>query len=182
MKRTSVRAVFLDRDGVLNRSVIREGKPYPPASVSEVEILPGVGEALQKLKEAGFMTIMATNQPDVARRTQTLEAVKEINAFLTAVLELDDTMVCLHDDEDACRCRKPLPGLLIAAAEKHGVDLSASFMVGDRWRDIDAGSSAGCKTILIEYGYDERAPSSPPDLKVKSLLEAAIWIVNNQNL
>lgn len=182
MRKASLRAVFLDRDGVLNRPVVRDGKPYPPASVSEVEILPGVGEALQKLKKAGFMTVVATNQPDVARGTQTREAVEEINDFLTAELGLDETMVCYHDNKDACRCRKPLPGLLVSAAEKHGIDLSASFMVGDRWRDIDAGSAAGCRTILIEYGYAERAPSSPPDLKVKSLLEAARWIVSNQNL
>lgn len=182
MRRTVLRAVFLDRDGVLNRSVVRDGKPYPPVSVSEVEILPGVGEALQKLKKAGFMTIVATNQPDVARGTQTREAVEQINDFLMAELELDETMVCYHDTKDACRCRKPLPGLLVAAAEKHGIDLSASFMVGDRWRDIDAGNSAGCITILIEYGYTERAPSIPPDLKAKSLLEAAQWIINNQNL
>lgn len=182
MRRTSQRAVFLDRDGVLNRSVVRDGKPFPPASVSEVEILPGVGEALQKLKKAGFMTIVATNQPDVARGTQSREAVEEINDFLMAELDLDETMVCYHDNKDACRCRKPLPGLLVAAAEKYGIDLSASFMVGDRWRDIDAGSSAGCRTILIEYGYAERAPSIPPDLKAKSLLEAAKWIINNQNL
>ena len=111
MRRTSLRAVFLDRDGVLNRSVVRGGKPYPPASISEVEILPGVGEALQKLKKAGFMTIVATNQPDVARGTQTREAVEQINDFLMAELELDETMVCYHDNKDACRCRKPLPGI-----------------------------------------------------------------------
>ena len=173
-----MRAVFLDRDGVLNRSVVKDGKPYPPASVSEVEILPGVGEALQKLRKAGFMTIVATNQPDVARGTQTREAVEQINTFLMAELELDETMVCYHDDKDACRCRKPLPGLLAAAAEKHGVDLSASFMVGDWWRDIEAGNSAGCTTILIEYGYAERDPSIPPDLIVSSLAEAVDWILD----
>ncbi len=173
-----MRAVFLDRDGVLNRCVVRDGKPYPPASVSEVQILPGVGEALLKLRKAGFMTIVATNQPDVARGTQTREVVEQINTFLMAELELDETMVCYHDDKDACRCRKPLPGLLVAAAEEHGVDLSASFMVGDRWRDIDAGNSAGCRTILIECGYAERAPSISPDLIVRSLAEAVDWILD----
>jgi D-glycero-D-manno-heptose 1,7-bisphosphate phosphatase len=174
---TLVRAVFLDRDGVLNRAVVRDGRPCPPASTSELEILPAVDEALLKLKEAGFMTIVVTNQPDVARGTQTRTAVEEINTFLMDRLAIDAIMICYHDDQDACRCRKPLPGLLLMAAAKYGIDLGASFMVGDRWRDVEAGNGAGCRTILIDYAYGERAPSSPPDLRVASLLEAAIWII-----
>ena len=177
MTGTHLRAVFLDRDGVLNRSVLRDGKPHPPASALEIEILPAVDEALQKLTNAGFMIIVVTNQPDVARGTQTRKAVEEINTFLMDRLPIDEIMVCYHDDREACRCRKPLPGLLLAAAEKYGIDLGGSFMVGDRWRDMEAGSRAGCKTVFIDYAYAERVPSRPPDLKVNSLLEAALWII-----
>jgi transaldolase len=171
------RAVFLDRDGVLNRSVVRGGKPFPPASVEELEILPGVPEALRKLKESGFLLIGATNQPDVARGTQSREVVEKINMALLNALPLDEILVCYHDDSDNCRCRKPRPGLLIEAAQKYSVRLEASFMVGDRWRDIEAGRNAGCRTVLIDYGYMEKHPGNPPDLTAFSLMGAVDWIL-----
>jgi D-glycero-D-manno-heptose 1,7-bisphosphate phosphatase len=173
------RAVFLDRDGVLNASVTKDGKPYPPASPEEVVILPGVGEALHALKQAGFLTIVVTNQPDVARGTQRREVVERINRHLASALELDAFRVCYHDNADQCDCRKPLPGLLTAAAADHGIDLARSYMVGDRWRDIEAGRLAGCTTIFIDYAYDEKQPPNPPDKRVGSLLEAARWILDN---
>ena len=166
------RAVFLDRDGVINRAVMRAGKPYPPASLGEVEILPGVLGALTALRDAGFMLIVVTNQPDVARGTTSRAVVEEINTHLAGHLPIDEFRTCYHDSGDGCDCRKPLPGSLVAAAKQHGIDLGNSYMVGDRWRDVEAGRHAGCKTIFIDYGYDEKQPEST-DLCVRSLGEAA---------
>jgi D-glycero-D-manno-heptose 1,7-bisphosphate phosphatase len=166
------RAVFLDRDGVLNRALERDGKPYPPRNPEELEILPGVPEALALLKARGFLLIVVTNQPDVARGTLPRELLDAIHARLTAELPLDDIFICPHDDADACACRKPKPGLLLEAASKHGIDLASSFMVGDRWRDIDAGHAAGCTPILIDYQYRERPPAREPAARVRSLLDA----------
>ena len=171
------RAVFLDRDGVLNRAFVREGKPYPPAAVGEMEIVPGARECLLELKRLGFLLIVVTNQPDVARGRQTREAVEQMHRRLLENLSLDDILTCYHDDGDGCLCRKPRPGLLIEAARKHGLELKESFLIGDRWRDMDAGRAAGSKTILIDYRYRERGPSEEPDARVYSLEEAVAWIV-----
>ncbi|MEX3916226.1 D-glycero-alpha-D-manno-heptose-1,7-bisphosphate 7-phosphatase [Paraburkholderia sp. BR10872] len=166
------RAVFLDRDGVINRSVVRDGKPYPPSSVAETEILPGVADALVSLRGAGYLLIVVTNQPDVVRGTTSKAAVEAINDHLNAHLALDEFRTCYHDSGDECDCRKPRPGSLLSAAAQHSIDLARSYMVGDRWRDIEAGTRAGCKTIFIDYGYEEKQPESP-DFTVTSLLEAS---------
>ncbi len=165
------RAVFLDRDGVINRAIVRDGMPFPPANLDELEILPGVPEALQKLHDGNYLLIVVTNQPDVARGTAKKEHVEQMNAHLFNMLSLDDIKTCYHDSGDGCLCRKPLPGALIEAAKEHHIDLSKSFMVGDRWRDIEAGQSAGCKTFFINYRYAEKQPETP-DFIVSSLLEA----------
>lgn len=166
------RAVFLDRDGVINRAYVRKGRPYPPAGLAEIEVLPGVAQALTELREAGFMLIVVTNQPDVARGNTSREVVEEINNYLAERLAIDEFRVCFHDNSDACECRKPLPGALLAAAKIHDIDLVQSYMIGDRCRDTEAGQKAGCKTIFIDYGYAEKQPESV-DYRVKSLLEAA---------
>ena len=171
------RAVFLDRDGVLNRAIIRNGKPYPPASLEELEILPGVPEALALLKAAGFLLIVVTNQPDVARGAATRATVDSIHSFLQTQLSLDEFRVCFHDDQNNCDCRKPAPGLLLSAASEHGIDLGASFLVGDRWRDIEAGHRAGCSTLLLDYNYVEPI-TIEPSARVKSLIQAADWILH----
>jgi D-glycero-D-manno-heptose 1,7-bisphosphate phosphatase len=164
------RAIFLDRDGVINRASVRDGKPYPPSCLEEVEILPGVAPALKKLHDANYLLIVITNQPDVARGTALKEEVEQINAYLLAQLPIDTFKTCYHDAEDCCQCRKPLPGALLEAAEEYQIDLSQSFMVGDRWRDIEAGASAGCKTFFINYRYNEQQPETP-NFIVSSLLE-----------
>jgi D-glycero-D-manno-heptose 1,7-bisphosphate phosphatase len=174
------RAVFLDRDGVLNAAVVRDGKPYPPDCVAAVKILPGVCRALHELKRAGFAAIVVSNQPDVARGTQRREIVEEINSHLAAQLPIDQFATCYHDDGDGCECRKPRPGLLLRAAEERDIDLGASFMVGDRWRDVDAGRRAGCKTVLLDYGYAERGPAAAPDATFTSLAEASQWILQHE--
>ena len=172
----SARAVFLDRDGVLNRALVRDGRPYPPAGVGELEVLPGVAEALAALRQAGYLLVVVTNQPDVARGTQPRAAVEAIHRELLARLPLDEVRCCFHDDADGCACRKPRPGLLQEAARDRHVDLAASFMVGDRWRDTEAGAAAGCRTIFIDHGYQERRPDRC-DARVASLAEAAAWIL-----
>ncbi|SPE40402.1 D,D-heptose 1,7-bisphosphate phosphatase [Candidatus Sulfopaludibacter sp. SbA3] len=171
------RAVFLDRDGVLNRAIVREGKPYPPASLAELEIVEGAAEDLARLKQLGFLLLVVTNQPDVARGTQTRETVDSLHRVLQGALPIDEFLVCDHDDADACACRKPRPGLLFQANDRMGVDLHRSFLIGDRWRDIDAGRAAGVRPVLIDFGYRERGPSLPPDARVASLPEAIDWIV-----
>lgn len=171
------RAVFLDRDGVLNEAELRDGKPYPPAAVEDVRIAADARAALQQLKALGLVLIVVTNQPDVARGSQTAETVEAIHRRLAEALPVDDFLSCFHDDRDACACRKPKPGLILAGAQRHGVDPARSFLVGDRWRDVEAGQAAGCRTVWIDRGYRERGPSPPADARVASLGEAAAWIV-----
>jgi D-sedoheptulose 7-phosphate isomerase len=173
------RAVFLDRDGVINRAIVRDGKPFPPSGMHDFELLPEVASSLSALKAHGFALYVITNQPDVSRGTQSRETVENIHQTLSSSLPIDDIFVCYHDDNDDCACRKPLPGLLLEARSKHNIDLSRSFVVGDRWRDIDAGHNAGCKAVLIDYGYRERAPARPPEATVRSLREAADWIISS---
>lgn len=170
-------AVFLDRDGVLTRALVRDRKAYAPVTPAEMELDPDAPAALARLKAAGFLLVVATNQPDVARGITRREDVEAMHATLRAALPLDGCFICYHDDQDACGCRKPLPGMLLQAAAEHGIDLSQSYMIGDRWRDIDAGAAAGCRTIWIDRGYDERAPAHMPDARVATLASAADWIV-----
>ena len=171
-QREQTRAVFLDRDGVLNRVIVRDGRPYPPRDLGELEILPGVADSVKSLKDAGFKLLVITNQPDVVRGTALKETVEEINSFLMKELDLDGFATCYHDDADNCECRKPKSGALLELAKKFSIDLNKSYMVGDRWRDIEAGAGAGCKTLFIDYGYFEEQPKSPTYI-VKSFNEAA---------
>jgi D-glycero-D-manno-heptose 1,7-bisphosphate phosphatase len=170
------RAVFLDRDGVLNKAFIRNGKPFSPDTVDEMVIVPDAAQALNRLRQHGFRLIVATNQPDIARKRLTREQVDAMNGRLRSNLPLDAVEVCPHDDADNCDCRKPKPGLLLNAAKRDGIALDESFMVGDRYRDIEAGHSAGCRTILIGDGYGETFKAQP-DAKFATLSEAADWIL-----
>lgn len=172
-------AVFLDRDGVINRTAVRDNVPYPPNSVDVVELLPGVPQALARLAAAGYPLIVVTNQPDVARGTQTRAAVERINQFLLDTLPLSAVYVCFHDNADKCECRKPMPGMLLQAAREHDLDISASYMVGDRWGDVEAGRAAGCKTILIELSYSQ-GHRCTPDARVADLSKAADLILAAQ--
>jgi D-glycero-D-manno-heptose 1,7-bisphosphate phosphatase len=174
------RAVFLDRDGVINRPLVRDGLPYPPQSRDEFELLPGVVTACSSLKQAGYLLIVATNQPDVGRGTLTVEVVNSIHQRMQEELPLDEVMVCLHAGESfgqSCSCRKPQPGMLFQAAKKWDIDLAHSFMVGDRWRDVDCGVAAGCRTIFIDWGYAE-ALKQQPDFHAADLAGAAQIILS----
>lgn len=160
---------------MLNRALVREGKPHPPASVVELEMVEGAAEACAALRAAGFALVVVTNQPDIARGTKTSEEVEAIHRQLRRHVDVDDVYVCPHDDSDGCGCRKPAPGMLTTAAREHGLDLAASYMVGDRWRDIEAGRRAGCRTVFVDRGYTERRPEAP-DATVTGLAGAARWI------
>ncbi|MBV8944909.1 MAG: HAD-IIIA family hydrolase [Solirubrobacterales bacterium] len=170
-------AAFLDRDGVLNRPIIRSGRPYPPESVAELSVLPGVVDACREMCAAGLTLVCVTNQPDIARGTQDRATVSAINDRLRELLALHEVVICPHDDEDGCLCRKPLPGMILDAARRHDLDVSHSVTVGDRWRDVEAGRAAGTWTVFIDRGYDERPPVHP-DLTVKELEEAIPWIID----
>jgi D-glycero-D-manno-heptose 1,7-bisphosphate phosphatase len=171
------RAVFLDRDGVLNEPIVKNGKPYPPAGLQDLVICEDAPEACSALRDAGFVLVVVTNQPDVARGVQNPDVVANINREIAKAIHLDEFRTCYHDDGDNCHCRKPKPGLLLAAAEDLLIDLGKSFMVGDRWRDIDAGTAAGCRTVLIDRGYTE-GKTIRADFTAQSLKEAADWILN----
>jgi transaldolase len=169
-------AIFLDRDGVIVDAIVREGKPYPPQSLPEMRIATDARAALAELKAAGFLLIVVSNQPDVARGIQDRREIERMNAALHTELPIDDILTCYHDDADGCSCRKPRPGLLSEACTRFAIDREASFLVGDRWRDIEAGQAFGCSTIWIKRGYAERGPAQPPTAQVQSLGEAASWI------
>jgi D-glycero-D-manno-heptose 1,7-bisphosphate phosphatase len=163
-------AVFLDRDGVVDEAIVRDGRPLPPTTVGEVVIPDGVHEACRRLSDAGALLVLVTNQPDVARGVTTRQAVDAINAHLANELGLDAVYVCPHDDRHNCACRKPAPGLILDAADDWGVDLARSLMVGDRWRDIEAGRRAGVTTVWMRSDYSEPPPVAP-DHVVDRLLD-----------
>jgi len=175
------RAIFLDRDGVLNRAVVKNGKPYPPATVEEFEILPGVAEALGRLSRAGFLLIVATNQPDVMSGKQQREVVEAMHKKLRDVLSLDDIKVCYELDSPTSTCFKPKPGMLLEAAREWNIDLGRSYMVGDRWRDVGAGKRAGCVTIFIDRGYAEPLTETPDAICV-DLPQAADFILKHASV
>lgn len=154
-------AVFLDRDGTLNKALVREGRPYPPGSVDELELMEGVSVWLPHIKSAGYLLLMVTNQPDVARGKVTRKDVQQINDHLSKLLGLDDVFVCWCIEGVDCPCYKPKPGLLIEAAKRYNIDLGKSYMVGDRWRDVAAGKAAGCTTIWLKSDYAEMEPELP---------------------
>tara|TARA_Y100000590_G_scaffold349047_1_gene400398 strand:+ start:5319 stop:5852 length:534 start_codon:yes stop_codon:yes gene_type:complete len=172
------KAIFLDRDGVINECFINNGKPIAPLSLKELKILPGVEESVLKIKKLNFLCLVATNQPDVSRGKIKKETVIEMNNFLKKKIKFDDVFVCFHNDEHMCNCRKPEPGLLLDASKKWNINLKQSYMIGDRWKDIQAGKKVGCKTIFIDYNYNEKKPYNP-DFTVKSLVNAVNIIEEN---
>jgi D-glycero-D-manno-heptose 1,7-bisphosphate phosphatase len=157
------RAVFLDRDGVLNAPVIRDGLPYPPQTIEEFQVYPDAPEACALLRNAGFLLVVVTNQPDVGRGTQSLEVVGKMHALLTQKVPMDRIEICTAPDDKSpgAERRKPAPGMLVDAAKALDIDLARSYMVGDRWRDIDCGQAVGCTTIFIERNYDEKLRQRP---------------------
>jgi D-glycero-D-manno-heptose 1,7-bisphosphate phosphatase len=177
----SRRAVFLDRDGVLNRAVIRDGLPFPPANIDELELYPAVVEGCAQLKKAGFRLIVITNQPDVGRGRQSRTSVEAMHARLRQdISALDGFEVCYHAGArhgEPCDCRKPKPGMLLRAAASFQVDLERSFVIGDRWRDIDCAHAAGCRAVFIDHGYRETLREKP-EFTVATFREAVATILH----
>lgn len=171
------RAVFLDRDGVLNESEVRNGRPYAPTAVENFHVLPEAPAAVVALREAGYLAIVVTNQKDIGEGRTPWSVYQEMTDLLRAAIPLDDILVCTRVDE--CDCYKPNPGMLLEGAARHQVDLSNSVMVGDRWRDIGAGHAAGCRTVFVDRNYDEPLRHTP-DAIVKDVAEAAQWILRNR--
>jgi D-glycero-D-manno-heptose 1,7-bisphosphate phosphatase len=159
------RAVFLDRDGVLNKAIVRNGRPYSPIHIDEFELHEGAATGCARLKAANFLLVVITNQPDVGRGTQSREAVEAMHSKLrSAIPSIDRTEVCYHAGEDygePCECRKPRPGMILRAAADLNIDLPRSYVIGDRWRDIDCARAAGCRAIFIERGYQESLREAP---------------------
>jgi D-glycero-D-manno-heptose 1,7-bisphosphate phosphatase len=179
------RAVFLDRDGVINKPVIREGRPYPPAVARDFEFYDDVIAGCARLDAAGYLLVVVTNQPDVARGTQTQAVVEAMHrTMLEALPQIARVEVCWHagaDRGDPCDCRKPAPGMVLCAANALGIDLTESFLVGDRWRDVDCGRAAGCRTVFIDRNYSEQL-RQPPDWAVKSFGQAVEVILRTAGL
>jgi D-glycero-D-manno-heptose 1,7-bisphosphate phosphatase len=172
------RGVFFDRDGVLNRAIVRAGKPYPPSSLAEMELEAEAAETASALRKLGLTLLVVTNQPDVARGTQQKERVEEINAYLRQTLRLDAVYTCYHDSGDGCQCRKPLPGMLQQGATEWQLDLPRSFLIGDRFKDIEAGLNAGCTTILLDRQYAE-PETAQPHYRISSLSQM-VSIIRDQ--
>lgn len=170
-------AIFLDRDGVLNDVVWRDGKPASPRSAAELRIADGAVEAVSAFRASGYLTFVVTNQPDVRRGKMTAEALNQVHAALTDVLPVDEVRACLHDDVDQCDCRKPRAGMLFDLAARWGIDLSSSWMVGDMDRDVQCGRAAGTGTVLLARPYNSGAGA---DVVVSDLRQATARILQNQ--
>jgi len=164
------RAIFLDRDGVINEVVIENSKPASPRKLEEFRLILDIEKPLQHFRESGFLNIVITNQPDVARGLLSLEVLEKMNRHIKESLPIDDILFCPHDDNDMCLCRKPNPGLIISAAKTWGIDLSKSYFIGDTWRDMEAGKKVGCKTVLLNKSYNNDTHSGY-DFKINSLNE-----------
>jgi D-glycero-D-manno-heptose 1,7-bisphosphate phosphatase len=173
------RAVFLDRDGVISANVQRDGRPVAPTSMADFRILPGVEEATRRLKDLGFVLVVVTNQPDISTGRNTMATLELMHEEMRRRLPLDDIKICIHVDADRCDCRKPKPGMLIDAARERRIDLKRSIMIGDRWRDIEAGQAVGCLTIMIDWGDNCEKPSTPHKT-VRSLPEAVAYIIGHE--
>jgi D-glycero-D-manno-heptose 1,7-bisphosphate phosphatase len=165
------RAVFLDRDGVLNRALVRNRKPYAPRHLGEFRLLPGAADAVRELKSVGFLIIVVTNQPDVGHGLTTPQTLAAMHARLSERLLLDAILVCPHRQDAGCACRKPKPGMIHQAKSDWGIDVSRSYLVGDRSTDIVAGRAAGLYTVFLDRGYAE-PQLEPPDARVRSLRQA----------
>lgn len=172
------RAAFLDRDGVLNQAIVRDGRPYAPRRLEDFVVLPEAPAAVRRLRDAGFLVIVATNQKDVSEGLLGRETLEAMHARLREAVPVDDIRVCTCVDE--CPCYKPNPGMLLDAARDWKIDLSASVMIGDRWRDIGAGRNAGCRTIFIDRGYAESLRHTP-DLVATDLADAVAQLLDSSS-
>jgi D-glycero-D-manno-heptose 1,7-bisphosphate phosphatase len=171
------RAVFFDRDGVINKLIYRDGRPTSPRNIAEFEFEPGVESALKRLSAAGFKLFVVTNQPELVRGLLTNEALGLMTDRIMNVLKIDEVRICPHDNDDGCGCRKPRPGMLVELADKYDLSLKESYIIGDTWKDSTAGSNAGCKSIILARPYNLKDPA---DWRVQDLSSAVDLICTSQ--
>jgi D-glycero-D-manno-heptose 1,7-bisphosphate phosphatase len=162
-------AVFFDRDGVINKVILRDGKPFSPRAIEDFVFNDGVRDAVRRLKSAGYKVIVITNQPDLAGGHITQETLDLMTQRMNEEISFDDVFICPHDDGHRCSCRKPKPGMILEAARKWKINLPASYFVGDTWKDMEAGKAAGCKTILLDASYNQNVPC---DFRIGTVLKA----------
>lgn len=151
------KAIFWDRDGVINEVTVLDGKPYSPRKFADFKLTEEIVNCLKKTKELKYKNIVVTNQPDINRGLMSIDELNKMHDLLIKELSIDEVNVCPHDNKDGCNCRKPAPGLIINSATKNNIDLSKSYVIGDTMRDIEAGRAAGCKTILLVRDYNALA-------------------------
>jgi D-glycero-D-manno-heptose 1,7-bisphosphate phosphatase len=171
------RAAFLDRDGVLNPMRQNGGGWRAPLALDEFAPYPWAAECVARLKAAGWPVLVVTNQPEIGTRELDPRVLETMNERLRREVGVDAIYVCPHVDADGCDCRKPKPGLLLQAAREWDVDPGLSFMVGDRWRDVDAGRAAGCATILVAGPVEGPAQ---PDYRAGDLRDAVTTILRRK--
>jgi D-glycero-D-manno-heptose 1,7-bisphosphate phosphatase len=169
-------AVFLDRDGVIVVPEFRDRRSFAPRRLQDFRLYPEAATSLQKLKQAGFLLAVVTNQPDVGNGLISRSEVEAMHEIMRRELPLDAVKVCFHGQAERCDCRKPRPGMILEAADELGINLKRSFMVGDRSSDVEAGRAAGCATVFIDLGYALPAPDSP-DYVARSIGQAAELII-----
>tara|TARA_B100001093_G_scaffold519622_1_gene609504 strand:+ start:4317 stop:4865 length:549 start_codon:yes stop_codon:yes gene_type:complete len=172
------KAIFFDRDGIINKVILKKNKPHPPSKISEFELVDGIKNLLEFTKQNGFLNIIVTNQPDAQRGSIKKSDIEEINNFILKSLPIDKIYVCWDAHDNMSNLRKPLPGMLLQAKEDFFIDLKLSYMIGDRWKDINAGFSVGCKTIFMNYNYDEKLRNKP-DFIIDDLKTIKSIVINN---
>jgi len=178
-----VKAIFLDRDGIVNKAIVEKGLPYSPTRLGDIFLTDGIKDLIKKWHDEEYIVIVVTNQPDVANHIITKNKVDKINNYLKSIALFDDIFTCYHNGKDDCDCKKPKTGLFLQAKEKYDIDFSQSYVIGDRWKDIEAGKNIGCKTIFVDYHYDEERPNKP-DYTAKSVSDIKrIWSnINGKNI
>ena len=170
------KCVFLDRDGVINVPIFKDGRSFAPILFDDFEIYPSAYDACQMLKKAGYLIVVITNQPDVGNGKASKSEIERMNQYLKSEELVDDIFICYHSQDEQCVCRKPKAGMIFQALEKYSIDLGASFLVGDRKSDIEVAVSVNCKSIFIDHDYDEVKPVAQ-NITLKSLKEAAEYIL-----
>ena len=171
-------AIFLDRDGVINFTKIIRGKPYAPKYYKDFRIFSNTEKCLNSIKQMGFLAIVITNQPDIGNKKTSHLEVKKMHDKLYSLKTIDKIYVCPHSQLENCVCRKPSPYLFFSAKKEFNIDMKKSWMIGDRYTDIQAGNVAGLKTIFIDRKYKETLNKQISCKKVNSLIEAINYIKN----
>jgi len=161
--------IFLDRDGVINRIIMRNGRPASPRTLEEFEWKSGVKDFVRQLNDHDLPVVVVTNQPDIARGKMTRSVLNAMTEMVYSAIPVDSILVCPHDDSNGCDCRKPKPGMLLDAAQIWNIDCERSFMIGDSWKDMQAGRSAGCMTILFDQPYNREVTC---DFRVNNFQQA----------